>query len=148
MAQDLTTSVLDRQNILNNRYALTKIEENLAIKGLLLNGETVFTKEQVARLLEVDDRTIERYLASNSDERQKNGYQLLKGRALKLFKISNVSDINVGDKSPALGVFSFRALLNVCMLLTESEKARAIRSRILDIVSTSWPNVLGVIQSI
>jgi len=44
--------------------------------------------------------------------------------------------MNVGDmlKTPSLGVFSFRAVLNLAMLITESQKAKHIRSKILDIV--------------
>ncbi|MES2353832.1 MAG: DNA-binding protein [Pseudomonadota bacterium] len=134
MTQDLTNSPIDRQNILNNRYALTQVESHLALGGLSYQGETFFTKAQVAELLEVDGRTIERYLASHGEELSRNGYQLLKGKALKNFKLAHVSDINVGDMSPTLSVFSFRAVLNLAMLLTESERARAIRSRVLDIV--------------
>lgn len=134
MTQDLTTSPRERQNILNNRYALEKAEAYLALGGLPIDGENVFTKAQAAELFEVDDRTIERYLASHGDELSQNGYRLLKGKSLKNFKLAHVSDINVGDKAATLGVFNFRALLNLAMLLTESEKARAIRSRILDIV--------------
>lgn len=134
MGKDLTSSPLDRQNILNNPYAVSKVEEHLALGGLNFEGETVFTKSQVADLLEVDDRTIERYLASNGEELKRNGYRLLKGKSLKDFKNLHVSDIHVGDKAPAAGIFSFRAVLNLSMLLTESDKAKAIRSRILDIV--------------
>lgn len=134
MTEDLTTSQRERQNILNNRYALAKAEAHLALGGLPYDGESVFTKAQAAELFEVDDRTIERYLASHGNELSQNGYRLLKGKSLKNFKLAHVSDINVGDKAATLGVFSFRALLNLAMLLTESEKARAIRSRMLDIV--------------
>ena len=134
MSKDLTNSALDRQIILNNPYAVSKVEEHLALGGLTFEGETVFTKSQVAELLEVDDRTVERYLASNGEELKQNGYRLLKGKALKDFKKLHVSDIHVGDKAPTAGVFSFRAVLNLSMLLTESDKARAIRSRVLDIV--------------
>lgn len=42
--------------------------------------------------------------------------------------------INVGSKTTQLGLFNFRAVLNVGMLLTESEKAKQVRARILDIV--------------
>ena len=41
---------------------------------------------------------------------------------------------NYGTKTSVLGVFTFRATLNLAMLLVESDRARAIRSRILDIV--------------
>jgi hypothetical protein len=39
-----------------------------------------------------------------------------------------------GSKVPQLGVFNFRAFLNPGMLLTESEKAKALRSVVFDIV--------------
>lgn len=37
-------------------------------------------------------------------------------------------------KTTVLGVFDFRAFLNMAMLLSESEKARALRQLMLDIV--------------
>ena len=134
MNKDLTNTDVHRQNILNNPYALEKIEAHFAFSGRQFEGKTVFTKADLANLLEVDERTIERYVAQHGDELGKNGYQVLKGKSLKNMRLSDVSDMNVGDKAPTLGVFSFRALLNIAMLLTESERAKEIRSRILDIV--------------
>lgn len=43
MAKDLTESVNDRQNILNNRYALQKAEQHLAL-GVNFYADRVFTK--------------------------------------------------------------------------------------------------------
>lgn len=43
-------------------------------------------------------------------------------------------DINVPSKIRQLGLFDFRAFLNMAMLLSESEKARALRQLMLDIV--------------
>lgn len=43
-------------------------------------------------------------------------------------------DINVPSKIRQLGVFDFRAFLNLAMLLSESEKARALRQMMQDIV--------------
>jgi len=57
-----------------------------------------------------------------------------KGKSLKDFKLQFASDINVAHKTVSLGLFDFRSFLNVGMLLTESEKAKYVRSRILDIV--------------
>jgi len=135
MAKDLTASSHDRQNILNNRYALQQAEQHLGLGGVTFEGETVFTKAQVVALYDVTDRTIERYLASHADELKSNGYQVLKGKKLKEFKeLLSGTDINDGTKTTALGLFSFRAVLNIGMLLTESEPARLLRSRLLDIV--------------
>lgn len=135
MIKDLTSSTVSRQNILNNQYALEKVELHLALGGITWKDERIFTKIKVAQLLEVDIRTIERYLEQNNEELVKNGYKVLKGNEFKEFK-DYVSDINVGDmlKTPTLGVFTFRAVLNLAMLVTESKKAKVIRSKILDIV--------------
>lgn len=135
MTKDLTSSTINRQNILNNPYALEKVELYLALGGITWKNERIFTKIKVAQLLEVDIRTIERYLEHNNEELVKNGYKVLKGNEFKEFK-DYVSDINVGDmlKTPTLGVFTFRAVLNLAMLITESKKAKAIRGKILDIV--------------
>lgn len=134
MSKDLTNSDVHRQNILNNPYALEKIEAHLAFPGRSFEGESVFTKSDLAGLFEVDERTIERYVAQHGDELGKNGYRVLRGKSLKNMRLADVSDTVVGDKAPSLGVFNFRALLNIAMLLTESERAKALRSRILDIV--------------
>ena len=130
----LTESSIERQNILNNPFALQKVEESLDLGGVQYQGETIFTKHDVARLLDVDERTIERYLSNHKEELSKNGYQLLQGKTLKGLKEALGSDMNVGPLVNSLGIFSFRAVLNLAMLLTESEKAKMIRARILDIV--------------
>lgn len=135
MAKDLTTSNISRQNILNNEYALEKVELHLALGGLTWKDERIFTKAKVAQIFQVDIRTVTRYLEQNKDELEKNGYKVLKGLEFKEFK-EYVSDMNVSDmlKTPSLGVFSFRTVLNLAMLITESEKAKSIRNKILDIV--------------
>lgn len=135
MAKDLTESSHDRQNILNNRYALQQAEQHLGLGGVKFDDETVFTKAQVIALYEVTERTVERYLASHGDELKSNGYKILRGAKLKEFKALDYgTDMNDGTKTSVLGVFSFRAVLNLGMLLTESEPARQLRSRLLDIV--------------
>ena len=45
MTKELTESSHDRQNILNNRYALQKAEQHLALGGVSFQGERVFTKQ-------------------------------------------------------------------------------------------------------
>ena len=83
MNTDLTNSIIARDNVLNNKYALTELESHLQLGGIAFEGETVFTKSQTAQILDVDVRTIERYLSSNLDELSKNGYRVLKGKSLK-----------------------------------------------------------------
>lgn len=131
----LTQSSIDRQNILNNPFAIEKLQEKIGLIGFQWKEEDVFIKQQVADFLEVDVRTIERYLAMHGEELEKNGYTLIKGKSLRDFKtLVQLTDIHVGQKTQAIGIFNFKSVLNLAMLLTESEKAKEIRSRILSIV--------------
>jgi hypothetical protein len=135
MPNDLTSSAIERQNVLNNRYALARIQEHLSLGGLEFEGDAFFTKQHLMSLFGISDSTVERYLASHADELKSNGYQLLRGKKLKEFKdMGDGTFINEGTKTSVLGVFNFRATLNLAMLLTESERAKSIRSRVLDIV--------------
>ena len=135
--KDLTTSTIERQNILNNRFAIETIQEKLAIEGMLFEGEYRYTKKMVADFYGVEERTIERYLETHSDELKHNGYILCKGKLLKEFKLQFAPVINIGSKTTQLGLFNFRSFLNIGMLLTDSEQAKKMRSFILDIVITT-----------
>ncbi len=134
MAKDLTTSALDRQNILNNSVALPKIKEGLGVSALEFDGQFVLTKQMVADFYEVDVRTIENVLKANEEELKQNGYQVLTGNSLKKFKLCFDTENDFGIKTVRLGIFDFRSFLNIGMLLTTSEKAKMVRTRILDIV--------------
>lgn len=132
--KDLTISNIERQNVLNNRFAVEEIRKTLDVPGMLFEGEYRFTKKMVADFYEVEERTIERYLESHGQELILNGYVLCKGNRLKELKLQFAPVINVGSKTTQLGLFNFRSFLNIGMLLTESDKAKAVRSLILDLV--------------
>lgn len=132
--KDLTISNIERQNVLNNRFAVKKLQERLGIEGMFFDGEYWLTKKMVADFYEVEERTIERYIENYGSELSANGYFLCKGKRLKDLKLQFAPVINVGSKTTQLGLFNFRSFLNIGMLLTESERAKALRSAILDIV--------------
>ena len=132
--KDLTTSDIERQNVLNNRFAVDEMQRQLGIEGMLFEGEYRFTKKMVADFYGVDISTINRYLDSNGEELKHNGYVLCKGKTLREFKLQFDHLINETSKITQLGLFNFRAFLNMGMLLAESEKAKAVRSLILDVV--------------
>lgn len=134
MTHDLTASQRDRQNVLNNRYALQKIQDHLALDGVMYAGDVIFTKHQLASMFAVSESTIEKYLAAYGEELKANGYVVLKGKKLKEFKDLVMDTVTNYGTMSQLGVFSFRATLNLAMLLTESDSARLMRGRILDIV--------------
>lgn len=140
---DLTVSNIERQNVLNNKYAVAKIQETLGVVGMLFEGEYRFTKKMVADFYDVEERTIERYIEQHSDELSANGYFLCKGKRLKTLKLEFAPVIKVGNKTTQLGLFNFRAFLNVGMLLVESERAKQLRSIMLDIVIATINDRVG-----
>lgn len=151
MNKDLTTSNIHRKNILNNNYALQELYKEIAFSGLMFEGKYRFTKKQVSVFFEIDDRTVDRYLEKFNTEFKDAGYEILVGIRLRNFKSIKLDDIHVVEfeelgipkNSPSIGVFTFKAFLNLGMLLTESEKAKSLRSFILDIVIDSINKKLG-----
>ncbi len=137
MAKDLTTSRLDRQNILNNELAIEEVQEKSGVEGIEWDGKLYVTREMTAEFFQVDIRTISRYIEQNNEELTRNGYVVLKGKKLKEFIAavhSSGKDIYVPTKTTVLGVFDFRAFLNLAMLISESDRARALRQMMLDVV--------------
>ena len=131
MAKDLTTCQVDRQNILNNELAITELQKQTGIQGVIFEDRLRFTKSMVATYFDVDERTIERYVSDNIDEITSNGYEIIKGARLKAFikciAEQDVPDINVGNISSRpsqIALFDFRAFVN----------AKVLRQIILDIV--------------
>ena len=140
MSKDLTNSAVDRQNILNNQYALAEIEKAAGIQGIPFEGKMVVLKEQVASFFEVTLRTVENYLERNAEDLALNGYEVLNGKRLQALKLAiQATDdpekaFGITTKTVRLGVLDFRAFLNLAMLMTESERAGLLRKAILDIV--------------
>lgn len=138
MTRDLTTSEIARQNILNNTYALQEAEKAIGLRGVIFENQLKFTKQQVAQFLGVSTRAISTCILSNADELRKNGYEELSGKRLKLYKLTAEvqfgKEVNFPTKTTRLTIMNFRTFLNISMLLTKSEKAKQVRSLILDIV--------------
>ena len=44
MAKDLTNSKIERQNILNNNFAISEIEKACSIEGIFFEDKIAFTK--------------------------------------------------------------------------------------------------------
>ena len=85
-------------------------------------------------------RTVENYLEQNAEELARNGYVVVSGKPLQELKLAirgmDVPETDFGNisKAPQLGIFEFRAFLNLAMLMRESERASLLRKAILDIV--------------
>lgn len=154
MGKDLTSSFIDRKKVLSNNEAVKEIYANIGFRGVLVDGKYRFTKNQIAQFFEVDIRTIERLLVQYPDELTENGYEVFTGTRLKLLRKAflygtekpDVTDIHVGhipqgidneiisSKASSVATFTFKAFLNIGMLLTDSERAKELRSAMLNIV--------------
>src|SRR5258708_33154623 len=130
----LDSSPLNRKNILNNPFAIERIQKDVGIKGFKFEKEYRYILGQVATFYEVDLKTIRRYITKLSKELEENGYEVLTGERLSSFKSQFGKDIHVPTKTTVLGVLTFKAFLNLGMLLKESEKARILRGLILNVV--------------
>lgn len=138
MNKDLTQSSIDRQSILNNPFALEKAQEEFSLSGLY------FTNQQIADFYEVSLPTIERTIAENQEELKNNGLKVVTGQELNDLLSNNFVTIkNDGRKLRNLTVSTVRGVLNFGMLLKTSEKARVVRSRILDIAISSVSNKIN-----
>lgn len=137
MKKDFTELAVVRQNVLNNNLAVNAIQKEVGLTGILFENEYKFVFKQISDFFEVTDRTIRECIAKNEKELERNGYEVLKGKRLIDFKLAATKVSGCEDdfttKTTVLGVFNFKAFLNIAMLLTDSEKARVLRSAILDI---------------
>ncbi|WP_338976386.1 DNA-binding protein [Lactococcus petauri] len=132
MERDLTQSSIDRQSILNNPFALEKAQKEFNLEGMY------FTNQQIADFYEVSLPTIERAISENQDELKANGLKIVTGQELNdLISNQFVTIKNDGRKLRNLTISTVRGVLNFGMLLKNSDKARFVRSRILDIAMSS-----------
>lgn len=138
MNKDLISSKIARENVLNNRYAIKEMQKAVGLKGVLFEGEYKLTKKQIASFFEVSERAINSCIKSHEDEIRNNGYDVISGDALKGFRTAFLKsfgkEVNFPTKVTVLGIFNFRAFINIAMLLDKSDRAKEVRSLVLDIV--------------
>ena len=148
--KDLTNSPVDRANILNNNEVLKELYEQTGFPGVMYDGRFRYTKPQVASWFEVDERTVGRMLEQHQTEIMESGYKVFSGFELQQLRQAFVSDkyvarkisegttviedLGFSAKTRSLGVFTFKSVLNLGMLLTNSHPARELRAFMLDIV--------------
>jgi hypothetical protein len=93
---------------------------------IVSEGKSVVLKEQVASFFEITPRTVDNYIEKYGDELRQNGYEVIRGKRLKTFKLEisarGDSETDFVIKTNVLGIFDFRAFLNLAMLMV----ARAV----------------------
>lgn len=85
----------------------------------------------VATYFGVGIKAIRSLVVDHREESETNGYRVLAGTELSSFKELSY----IQSQAPSLALFSRRTVLNVAMLLRDSEVARQVRTYLLDMES-------------
>ncbi|MFJ5290239.1 hypothetical protein [Streptomyces sp. NPDC088348] len=108
------------------------------VKALALLPDGIHLRTQdVARYFEVSTEAIKKVAQRHREELASNGLRVLQGSDLEEFKGDNLSPFPLHGMSypqprSGLTVHTRRTVLNIAMLLRDSEVARRVRSYLLD----------------
>lgn len=111
----------------------TEVLDKVRVLSLLPDGLHVTTR-MVADYFDVAERTVNRLMQRHREELTDNGMRTLRGPELELFKRDTLSLFPESYPQPrsSLALFTRRAVLNVAMLLRDSDVARRVRTYLLD----------------
>lgn len=135
-SKDLRITKLDRIEVLDRVGGL-----------ILLPIKDVASTKQLSDYFGVELATLKKCVERNSTELKSNGMEVLKGVKLKEFKgelLKVAESVNI-ESTSSMRIFTRRAILNVAMLLRDSEVAQEIRKYLLDIehdTSIESPNII------
>ncbi|WP_234324110.1 hypothetical protein [Streptomyces sp. NRRL S-481] len=116
-SQALRSGVLDRTDVLDRVKALSLLPDGMHV-----------TTAMVAAYFNVTVEAIRALVQDHRDELEASEYRVLTGTELSDFK--QLSGIQ--SRTRSLALFPRRAVLNVAMLLRDSEVARQVRIYLLD----------------
>lgn len=141
---ELLTNAKRREENMGRVEVLDKVGTLLSLPNTEL-----YTTEMVANYYGVPVETIKSVVNYNNDELKNNGYSLqskenllslnfnLKTKRGGFNILDNEGNIIASGSNKGIATFTKRTVLNVGMLLRDSEIAKEIRSRLLDIVHDS-----------
>ncbi|WP_104817298.1 hypothetical protein [Kitasatospora sp. MMS16-BH015] len=116
-SRTLRGTMTGRVEVLDKVKALVLLPDGLHVTG-----------QMVADYYEVGLEAIKSLVKDHREELENSGYRVVAGQELRSFK-----DLSSFDpRTPTLAVFPRRAVLNVGMLLRDSEVAREVRRWLLD----------------
>lgn len=126
------TELVESKTLRSKHLQKVDVLDKVAMLAMLPGNEWA-TVKQVAGFYGVPTSTIGSVVEDNRAELEANGYAVLRGAAVNPFR----GLANLSAKARSLAVFSRTAVLNVGMLLTESDVARKVRSYLLAVESTA-----------
>jgi hypothetical protein len=104
--------------------------DKVKILTLLPDG-TYVTTRIVAAYFEVGDHAINSLIQRHRAELESNGFRILKGVDMSRFVDFNLKSTQVSGRG--IAIYDRRAVLDVAMLLRDSEVARQVRAYLLDV---------------
>ncbi|MFM9611560.1 restriction endonuclease [Streptomyces sp. V2] len=127
------TVLLESKSLRESVAERTEVLDRVKVLSLLPDGVHV-TTAMVATYFEVGVEVIRQLVQRHRAELTASGLVVLRGDELRKFKSDNLSLYSGGYPQPRQGltVFPRRAVLNVAMLLRDSETARQVRVYLLD----------------
>ncbi len=155
---DLLENKTAREKVISRTEVLDKVGDLL----LLPNTEYA-TTEQVGIYYNVDIEAINAIINRHRDELESDGFKLFKkNNVVKLLNVQDEHLENIVGKSivtlgnnekinipnRGLRLFSKRAILRVGMLLRDSEVAKEVRTRLLDIVHDTQEQSPEIIKNV
>ncbi|MFF3455545.1 restriction endonuclease [Streptomyces sp. NPDC002730] len=125
--------LLESRSLRKGVVARTEVLDRVKTLSLLPDGMHV-TTAMVAAYFEVAETVINNLLSRHREELEVNGLRVLRGAELQEFKELTLSSYPESYPQPRSGmaVWPRRAVLNVAMLLRDSEVARQVRTYLLD----------------
>lgn len=121
------TVLLESKTLRDSALDQTEALDRVKALSLLPDGMHV-TTAMVATYFAVGTKAIESLVVDHREELEASGYRVLTGTELTSFK--EVSGIQ--SRSRALALYPRRVVLNIAMLLRDSEVARQVRKYLLD----------------
>lgn len=114
-----------RGSVVHRTEALDKVK----VLTMLPDG-TYVTTRMVADYFEVGERAINALALRHRAELEANGYRILRGVKMSRFVSCNMKSTQVSGRG--IAIYDRRAVLNVAMLLRDSDIARQVRTHLLD----------------
>ncbi|MEV0221956.1 restriction endonuclease [Streptomyces sp. NPDC050704] len=127
------TALLESKALRDSALERTEVLDRVKALSLLPDGMHV-TTAMVATYFEVAETVINNLLGRHRPELESNGLRVLRGSDLREFQELNLSFSSEGypQRRSSVAVWSRRAVLNVAMLLRDSDVARQVRTYLLD----------------
>lgn len=127
------TALLESKALRDSALERTDVLDRVKVLSLLPDGMHV-TTAMVATYFGVTVEVIRQLTKRHREELESNGLAVLRGTDLRRFESDNMS-LSLGSYPQArrsLTVYSRRTVLNIAMLLRDSEIARQVRTYLLD----------------